>query len=234
MLDLDAAVQLEEEEVAPVEHELGGAGARVADRLRERDRRLAHLRPQLRVDRGRGRLLEHLLVAALHRAVALPERQHGPVGVGEELDLDVARTLDVALAEDRAVAEGRLRLPRSGLERLLELVRLAHDPHPAAAASGRRLDEEREADLRRLAGGHDGHPRLQGDPLRRELVAALAKRLRGRADPGQPGRVHCGREVGVLGEEAVAGMDRVGAGLLRRADVLRGEEVALDLDRLVC
>ena len=90
-------------------------------------------------------------MAALHRAVALAERQHGPVGVGEELDLDVARPLDVALAEDRPVAEGRLRLARSGLERLLELVRLAHDPHPAAAASGRRLDEEREADLRRLA-----------------------------------------------------------------------------------
>ena len=97
-------------------------------------------------------------MAALHRAVPLPERQHVPVGVGEELDLDVARTFDVALAEDRAVAEGRLRLPRSGLERLLELARLAHDSHPAAAAPGRGLDEEREADLPWLAGGHDGHP----------------------------------------------------------------------------
>ena len=96
------------------------------------------------------------------------------------------------------------------------------------------MTSEREADLRRLAGGHDGHARLRGDPLRRELVAALPKRLGGRADPGQAGRLDRGGEVGVLGEEAVAGMDRVGAGLLRRADVLRGEEVALDLDRFVC
>ena len=39
MLDLDAPVQLQEEEVAPVEHELGGARAPVGDRLRERARR---------------------------------------------------------------------------------------------------------------------------------------------------------------------------------------------------
>ncbi|HEY6016844.1 MAG TPA: biotin carboxylase N-terminal domain-containing protein, partial [Gaiellaceae bacterium] len=44
---VDAGVQLEEEEVAAREHELRGAGAPVADRARERDRRDAHLRPQL-------------------------------------------------------------------------------------------------------------------------------------------------------------------------------------------
>ena len=38
MLDLDAAVQLEEVEVAAVEHELDGACVLVADRARERDR----------------------------------------------------------------------------------------------------------------------------------------------------------------------------------------------------
>ena len=37
MLDLDAPVQLEEPEVASVDHELGGARAHIADRLRERD-----------------------------------------------------------------------------------------------------------------------------------------------------------------------------------------------------
>src|SRR5437762_10317734 len=60
MLDLDAAVQLEEPEVAAVEHELGRAGAAVADRAGERGRGLAHPRPELVVERGRGRLLEHL------------------------------------------------------------------------------------------------------------------------------------------------------------------------------
>ena len=44
-----------------------------------------------RVHARRGRLLDHLLVAALQRAVAL-EQVHGiAVPVGEHLDLDVAR-----------------------------------------------------------------------------------------------------------------------------------------------
>jgi len=46
-------------------------------------------------------------VAALDRAVALAERRDVAVRVGEELDLDVARPLEVALAEDRVVAERR-------------------------------------------------------------------------------------------------------------------------------
>jgi hypothetical protein len=107
VLDLDAGVQFEEEEVAAVEHELGGARAAVADRLREGDCRCAHAGAQLGTERGRGRLLEHLLVPPLHGAVALAEREHGAVRVGQQLHLDVAGPLEIALAVDRAVAEGR-------------------------------------------------------------------------------------------------------------------------------
>jgi hypothetical protein len=39
--------------------------------------------------RGRGRLLEDLLVAALHRALALEAVEERPVRVAEDLDLDV-------------------------------------------------------------------------------------------------------------------------------------------------
>ena len=77
VLHLDATVELQEEELAAVEDELGGAGAAVRDCPGERDRRLAHRRAQHLVERRRGRLLQHLLVAALHRALALAER-HRP------------------------------------------------------------------------------------------------------------------------------------------------------------
>ncbi len=149
MLDLDARVQLEEEERAAVEDELRRAGALVADRAGERDRRLAHRRAQLRADRRRGGLLEHLLVAALHRAVPLTEREDGPVPVGEELDLDVARPLEVALEEHRVVAEGRLRLALRRLDRVVQLRRAAHDAHAAAAAARSRFYDQWEADLLR-------------------------------------------------------------------------------------
>ena len=59
---------------------------------------LAHLRRQVR---GR-RLLDQLLVAPLHRAVALAEVDAVAVRVADELDLGVVRRLEVALDVDGA------------------------------------------------------------------------------------------------------------------------------------
>ncbi len=53
MLDLDPAVELQEPEVAAVDHELRRAGIRIADGAREGDCGLAHLRPQRVVNRRR-------------------------------------------------------------------------------------------------------------------------------------------------------------------------------------
>src|SRR5215208_5156425 len=229
MLDLDAAVQLQEPEVASVEHELGGPRAPVADRPRESDRGLAHPLAQLWVERGGGRLLEHLLVAPLHRAFALPEGNHVAVRVAEQLDLHVAWALDVALAEDALVAEGGLGLPPSGGQRLLELAGLANDPHPASAAARSRLDHQREADVFRIAVGHDRDAGFPSQPLGLELVAAGPQHLRRRPDPGQSCALDRLGEICVLGEEPVAGMDRVGVALPRRADVLLQVEVRDDV-----
>ncbi len=231
MLDLDPPVQLEEVEVAPGEHELRSACAHVADRLGEADGGVAHLLSQRGVECGRGRLLEHFLVAPLDRALALAERDD-PLAVAEQLDLDVARPLDVALAEHTVVAECGFRLALRGVECLVELGGLADDAHPASAAPCRRLDHQREADLVGLARRHDRNAGLDGDPLCLELVAAEPQRLGARADEHEAGRVHRLGEVGVLGQESVAGVDRVGAGLFRCPDVLLGVEVAPDLDGL--
>src|SRR5919201_610618 len=233
VLDLDARVQLEEVEVAAGEHELRGAGARETDRPREADRRVTHPCAQIRVDRGRRRLLEDLLVAALDRALALAERDHVPVHVAEELDLHVARPLNEAFAEDGVVAERRLRLAPRGGERLAELVARAHDAHAAPAASRRRLDHQRNAELVRLAALDDGHACRLRRTLRGELVAARAQRRRGRPHPGDPRGLDRLGELAALGEEPVAGVDRVRAGLLGRAHVLLRVQVRRDLDRLV-
>src|SRR5262249_7018466 len=121
MLDLDPPVQFEEVEVAALEHELGRPRVFVADLAREPHRRLAHLVAQTRVHSRRRRLLENLLMAPLDRAVTLAE-SHDVAAAAEQLDLDVARTLDVALAEHAVVAECRLRLPPRGVERMVELL----------------------------------------------------------------------------------------------------------------
>ena len=62
-----------------------------------------------RGDARRGRFLDDLLVAALHRAVALAQMDDVAVVVGEHLELDVARPLEEFLHVDLVVAEGRAR-----------------------------------------------------------------------------------------------------------------------------
>ena len=104
------------------------------------------------LDDRRRRLLDHLLVAALQRALALTEVEDMAVGVGEHLDLDVARPLQVALGKHAAVAEGGVGLAPGGRQRALELGLLADDPHPLAAATRERLDHDRKAVL----GGESG------------------------------------------------------------------------------
>ena len=109
----------------------------------------------------------------------------------------------------------------------------ADDAHPAPAAACGRLHEQREAELRRLAARHDRHAGLDRDPARLDLVAAGAERVRRGADPEQPGRADRLGEVAALGEEAVAGVDRVGARPQRGLDVLLRPEVRADLLALV-
>ena len=110
MLDLQAGVHLDEEELAVLVQELDGADAEVAELAHGVDHDLADPVALLGVEGGRGGLLQHLLVAALQRAVALAQMHDVAVAVGDHLDLDVARLAEVLLQIDRVVAEGGLGL----------------------------------------------------------------------------------------------------------------------------
>src|SRR4051794_24371620 len=72
------------------------------------------------------------------------------VTVAEDLHLDVARALDVALEQHAIVAKGALRLAAGAVEGAGQLLFLPDDAHAAAAAARRCLDHHREADLPRL------------------------------------------------------------------------------------
>ena len=166
----------------------------VVDRRGGVDRDLADPLAHLLVDVRRRRLLDQLLVAALDRAVALAEVDDVALRVGEHLDLDVARVLEVALEVDGGVGEELLALARGALERLLELVLGHRDAEALAAAAAGRLAGDRVADLLGLLGGpfdvvgrlrragHDRHARLRISSRARvfEPIASIA--LGGRAD----------------------------------------------------
>ena len=92
MLHLDAGVHLDEVELAVLVHEeLDGAGVLVADVGEAAAEGLADLLAHLGRDLQRGRFFNQLLMAALDGALALEERSHVAVLVGQHLELDVAR-----------------------------------------------------------------------------------------------------------------------------------------------
>ena len=102
VLDLDAGVHLHEAEVAVVvEQELHRARRRCSRPTARRARRARRCRGALLVGEvDRRRLLDQLLVAALHRAVALAEVDAVAVLVADHLHLGVAGRLEVALDVD--------------------------------------------------------------------------------------------------------------------------------------
>ena len=205
----------------------------------------------LGIQRGRGGFLEHLLVAALQRAVALAEMHAGAAAVAQHLDLDMARPAEILLEVDGVVAEGGLGLGAGQREGLARRLGVLDHLHAAAAAAGHRLDQHRIADL--LAERHDlvdradrpGRARHQrqaellGGLLGHDLVAHHADVLRRGADEGEAVRLDRFGEAGVLRQEAVAGMDGVGAGDGRGRQDRRDVEVAVarrrraDADRFV-
>jgi hypothetical protein len=73
----------------------------------------------------------------------------------------------------------------------------------------------------------DGHPGVGHQPLRLDLRAHRGDRGRRRPDPDEAGVQHRLREVGVLRQEAVAGVDGVGAGGARGVDQEVGAQVGV-------
>ena len=158
MLDLEPRVHFHEIELrgleiaAAADDEFHRAGAAIADRLGTGDRRLAHARAQGLRHAGCGRFLDHLLMAALQRAIALEERNAIAMAVGQHLDFDMARTCNEFLDQHAIIAEGGRRLAPAGIERCREFAGACNMAHALAAAARHRLDHHRIADLSRARG----------------------------------------------------------------------------------
>ncbi len=230
VLHLQTGVDLEEGEQVGVGlvQELDGAGADVADTHGQPLSRRLHLGDAFGAEQGGGGLLDHLLVAALHGAVAHAQRPGGAVTVRDHLHLDVAGAGDQALQEDDAGTEGALGLAAGAVEDVGQLGVVGHLGDAATTAAGGGLQHQRVADLvglrQRLvergqpatAPRGDRHADLLGDQLRADLVPELAHRVRARPDEGDP---DAGAQVGegrVFRDEAPTDPRSVRAGLDQR------------------
>jgi hypothetical protein len=144
---------------------------------------------------------------------------HVSARIAEDLHFHMARMRQIFLENELAVAEGGEGLVSGGVERSRELGRLGDNPHAAAAAARGSLDEHRIAqppgflrEARRILRGAviTRHGRDAGclhDGLGLRLVADGTDGGRARANEGDPGVSAGLREIGILRQEAVAGMN---------------------------
>ncbi len=218
--------------------ELDGAGAGIADGLGGGDRRRAHARTQIVGHARRRRFLDHLLMAALQRAVAFVQMNRIATLVGKNLDLDVARRRDIFLDQHTIVAEGGRRFAPRTRDRGIEIGMAFDQPHALAATAGNRLDQHRIAEFIGLAlqerivlliaviARHHRHAGLAHQRLGAVLQPHRADRGRRRTDKDHAGlRTGLG-EVGILREEAVTGMEAGRAALLCDRQQFAAVEIA--------
>src|SRR5699024_8443203 len=178
------------------------------------------------VGQERGRCLLHqFLVTALQGAVTGGDHHDIAVCVGQALGLHVARLVQVTFHETFATAERAHGLTYRGLVGVDHFVQGVGHLQPTTPAAEGGLDRDGQpvllgegddllCGLDRVGGTRD--PRttdLLGDVTGPHLVPQGVDGLGGWTDPGQPGVDDRLGEVGVLGQESVAGVDRVGTGL---------------------
>ena len=229
VLDLDTRVHLDEDVLVlvhphGVDQEFDGAGVDVADRLGELDGIGVQSIPQLVADVRRRCDLDDLLIAALHRAVAFEQVQGRSVCVGENLHLDVTRPQHRLLQEHGRVTERAVGLPHRSLERTTQLGRRLDPAHAPAAAACNSLREDRKPDFfcacdqhldvcRRRRRPQNRNTRGNGMLFRGDLVSRHLEHVLARPDERDSVLGRSLRQLGVLAQETVARVDRVGTRL---------------------
>lgn len=97
------------------------------------------------VEVGRGSQFQHLLVTALHRAVALVEVDDLAFGIGQDLDLYVPWPVEGLLQKHGRISESALGLAHRRLDRAFKIFRALDPAHAAPSATGGGLHEHRVA-----------------------------------------------------------------------------------------
>ena len=146
------------------------------------------------------------------------------VCIGQHLQFDVARMVEIFLDIDRIVAERRACLGACDLECFFQRGGTLRHLHAAPSAAGSRLDQHRIAnavgddagfrDVRHHAfrSRHQWHAKPRHGGFGGNFVAHHANMCRRWSDEGQTVRLHHLGEPGILRQEAVAGMDRFRTG----------------------
>ena len=153
VFDLQAGVHFEKvmSFAGVVVDKLNRAGRLIRHRLPQPHCRFEQLFANLGGQSGRGSFFDDLLIAALHRAIALTESEDRSFPVAEDLHFDVPRFGDEFLKIKTAAAKTGLTLTRNDFERFAQLFGRSAQTHADAAATSGALQHGGIADL---LGGH--------------------------------------------------------------------------------
>jgi len=222
VLDLDAGVHFQQIEVLFfVDEVFDGAGVDVAGGSDQTDGGFAELFARLALESGARGFFDELLVAALHGAVAFPEVDGVAAMVGHDLDFDVAAELDVFFDVDGGVFEGVFGFGLGLLQAGAQGDVVVGDAHAATATAGGGFDDDGVADFfgdaegdffivdRAVGAGDGGDFGLFRQVFAGDFIADGGHGADGGADEFDLAASADFGEVRVLGEEAVAGMDRL-------------------------
>ena len=203
------------------------------------DGALAHVLAHRVWEAGAWRLFHQLLMAALHGAVALAQIDAVAVVVAEHLHLDMLGVAQILLDIEAVVVERLAHLALRRGEDVGEFLGAAHQPDAASTTTRRRLQHQRGSQCAAAASSPSPSERMisvpgsMGSPPLRHRLARLAPyrpsdhRGGWRADEDDAAVGADLGEAGILGEEAVAWVNRVAVGEQRRADDVGNVEVAL-------
>src|SRR5215813_4057777 len=163
----------------------------------------------------------HLLMATLHRTVALIQMQEIAVLVSKDLYFDVARTREKFLEEYRSIPERRFRFALRFFDACFEFGFLLNNTHSTPATPHCSFDDNGIADLscnflgfghglHRLFGSwQDRNPSYGCQPSGGSLISEEFQQFRRGADEGDPGFATGARESGVFRQKTISWMDRV-------------------------
>ena len=240
MFHLHAGVHLDEIELAVFVQKLESARIAIADFLAGAHAAVANALNQATRNARCRRLFNHLLVAALHGAVAFAQKNGILVIVGDDLNLDMARVLQEFFHVHRRIAKRRAGFGARHGNGVEQRSFGMHHAHAASAAAASSLDDDRIADLfgdaLELSGvfgqfairaGHAGHAGLDHGLFGRYLVAHDADGIGCWADEGEAAFFHALGKIGVFGQKAVAGVNGFGICYLGSRNNGRHIEIAL-------
>ena len=229
VLHLQSGVDFQEVDLALFgHHELAGAETHVIDRVEQTTRVGFQLFEHAIGQERSRRLLDELLVAALHGAVAGGVHSEVAVRIAAALRFDMTALVDESFDE--------ILVQIAALQRVMvhveaaQLVIVVHERDAAAATAIGALEHQRiavrvrEIEQQTHIGnrmGDAGNRRnlgKGGHATGRDLVAQVDERLRIRPDPCGAGIDNLLREGGDFGEETISGMHGVGAAATQDVD----------------